>query len=285
MKNLVIIIITILSPILVFSQNLEVEGRIKADSIDLNSGLIKNVANPISAQDAATKAYVDAMSEMMLDAGLNGIVKDIDGNVYKTIKIGTQVWMIDNLKTTHYNEGTAIPEVSDNTSWFNLTTPAYSWYGNDSTTNAQLFGAMYNYYAVSDTNNINVCPVGWDVPTDSEWTNLTDFLEDSGYGYGGSGSDIGKSMASTFGWTLSGTTGEIGNDQGSNNSSGFSGFPGGNRSGNGSFFNIGFNGNWWSSSEVNTSDAWYRFLFYITGFVNRNLSNTGSGFSVRCLRD
>ena len=124
MKNLVIIIITILSPILVFSQNLEVEGRIKADSIDLNSGLIKNVANPISAQDAATKAYVDAMSEMMLDAGLNGIVKDIDGNVYKTIKIGTQVGMIDNLKTTHYNEGTAIPEVSDNTSWFNLTTPA-----------------------------------------------------------------------------------------------------------------------------------------------------------------
>ena len=199
---------------------------------------------------------MDQMSEMMLDAGLNGIVKDFDGNVYKTVKIGSQVWMAENLKTTHYNEGTPIPLVSDNTAWSNLSTPGYCWYDNDSTMNAKVFGALYNYYVVADTNGLNVCPVGWDVPTDAEWTVLTDFLEDNGYGYGGSGTDIGKSLAATFRWTSSGTAGYVGNDLGSNNSSGFVGLPGGQRYGK-SFRYLGSYGFWWSSTVSGASTALY----------------------------
>jgi len=85
------------------------------------------------------------MSQLMLDAGLNGVVEDVEGNVYKTIKIGTQVWMADNLKTTKYNDGTVIPEVTDNLAWEALTIPGYCWYANDSTLNAKLYGALYNY--------------------------------------------------------------------------------------------------------------------------------------------
>lgn len=259
--------------------------RIGSDGLITAQNRITNVSDPLDPQDAATKNYVDMMSEMLLDAGINGIVKDIDGNVYKTIKIGIQVWMVDNLKTTHYNDGTAIPEVSDATAWSNLTTPGYTWYDNDSTMHAELHGALYNYYAVADTNSLNVCPVGWDVPTDAEWTILTDFLEDSGFGYGGSGADIGKSMASTFGWTSSGTAGQVGNDQGTNNSSGFSGLPGGLRSPDGSFFEIGLVGYWWSSTEDSTADAWLRLLLYNSGNVSRSFNDKGFGISVRCLRD
>lgn len=261
------------------TQKLDVNGAVNV------AGVISGVSDPVNAQDAATKNYVDQMSELLLDAGINGIVQDIDGNVYKTIKIGTQVWMVDNLKTTHYNDGTAIPEVSDATAWSNLTTPGYTWYDNDSTMHAELHGALYNYYAVADTNSLNVCPVGWDVPTDAEWTILTDFLEDSGFGYGGSGADISKSMASTFGWTSSGTAGRVGNDQGTNNSSGFSGLPGGRRDSDGTFNFVGSLGYWWSSTEYLTSSAWHRYLFYNNDDVYRNFGPKGFGFSVRCLRD
>ena len=263
-----------------FSQQLEVDGE-----IDVKNNKIKNVSDPADPQDAATKAYVDQMSEILLDAGINGVVQDIDGNVYKTIKIGDQVWMAENLKATHYNDGTPIPLVTDNTAWQNLTTPGYCWFMNDSTSNAKVFGALYNYYVVADTNTRNVCPAGWDVPTDAEWMVLTEFLTNSGYGYAGSGMDIGKSVASNFRWTSSGTAGHVGNDLGSNNSSGFSGLPGGYRDSNGSYVNLGLLGFWWSSTGSG-ANAWYRGLgFDLNGSVSRFNDDKRLGFSVRCLRD
>lgn len=234
---------TILMPMYILSQNLDVEGNAKIN------GRITDVLDPIDDQDAATKNYIDQMSEMLLDAGINGIVMDIDGNVYKTIKIGTQVWMAENLKTTMYNDGTLIPKVTDNTAWANLTTPAYSWYANDSTFHAELYGALYNYYTVADSNSLNVCPTGWDVPTIDEWTLLSDYLTDSGYGWAGS-FDIGKSMAATFSWADDATAGNVGNDLGSNNSSGFTGLPGGGRDADGMIFNITLNCFWWSSTRA-----------------------------------
>lgn len=277
MKNLLILPLVFLCPLFLFSQQLDVDGDVVVN------GKISGVIDPVAAQDAATKNYVDQMSEMMLDAGLNGIVVDIDGNVYKTIKIGTQVWMAENLKTTHYNDGTAIPEIKSQGGWEALTTPAYIWYDKDSTMNAKLYGAIYNYYAVADTNNLNVCPLGWDVPSDAEWTVLTDFLEENGYGYEGGGDDIGKSMAATFMWKNSVGAGNNGNDIGSNNSSGFAGLPGGSR--DSGFVLIGEDGYWWSSTINTTQSAWSRVLEYNHDDVFRAAYVKRLGLSVRCLRD
>ena len=101
-------------------------------------------------------------------------IKDIEGNVYKTIAIGKQVWMTENLKTTKFNDGTSIPMVTENEAWIKLTTPAYSWYNNDSTANKNTYGALYNWYTVK-TNKL--CPAGWHVPTDAEWVALITYLE------------------------------------------------------------------------------------------------------------
>ena len=97
---------------------------------------------------------------------------DIDGNVYHTVTIGTQIWMVENLKTTRYNDGSPIPFVTDSSSWSNLTTPGYCWYNND-TTNKNTYGALYNWFAV---NTGKLAPTGWHVPTDDEWTTLTTYL-------------------------------------------------------------------------------------------------------------
>lgn len=102
-----------------------------------------------------------------------GTMTDQEGNVYKTITIGTQTWMAENLRTTTYNDGTVIPNVTDNDEWADLSTPAYCWYDNDSATYAQTYGALYNWYTVATDS---LCPTGWHVPTDAEWTILTDTL-------------------------------------------------------------------------------------------------------------
>src|SRR5450759_4787246 len=112
--------------------------------------------------------------------GLNGLqaqtVKDIDGNVYKTVTIGKQVWMVENLKTTKYNDGITIPLVIDNTAWTDLITPKYSWFNND-IANKEVYGALYNWYTV---NTNKLCPKGWHIPTDEEWTTLTTYLGGEG---------------------------------------------------------------------------------------------------------
>jgi uncharacterized protein (TIGR02145 family) len=219
---------------------------------------------------------------------IGGTITDVENNVYNTVKIGTQVWMSENLKTTKYNDGTtAIPNITDNTAWAALTTGAYSWYNND-VTNKNSYGALYNWYAVDNNaatkaasnGGKNVCPTGWHVPTDAEWTTLTTYLTNSGYGYGGSGSNIGKSIAATSGWTASETAGTIGNDQASNNSSGFAGFPDGSRNYTGTYSSIGTSGFWWSSTE-----AYYRAMTFRYSNVSSYSTSKGYGFSVRCLRD
>jgi uncharacterized protein (TIGR02145 family) len=216
-------------------------------------------------------------------------VTDIDGNVYNTVTIGTQTWMAENLKTRKYNDGTTILNVTDSIAWSNLTTPSYCWYKNDETT-YRTYGALYNWYVVdtASNGNKNVCPTSWHVPTDAEWTILTDFLTSNGYGYGGNGAEIAKSMASQWYWNM-GTeiAGTVGYDQASNNSSGFTAVPSGCRYyGTGlSYALIGGYCWWWSSTSFVSTSAWPRNMGYNGYLVNRSPYYDQNGFSVRCVKD
>lgn len=209
------------------------------------------------------------------------IITDIDGNIYHTIKIGSQIWMIENLKTTHYRNGDPIP--TSEYDWGGESAGEYCNYFNDSSI-ANTYGRLYNWYAVTDSRNI--APAGWHVPSDAEWTTLTDYLSTHGYGYLGSGNDIAKSMAVASGWRASHTEGTVGNQQEGNNNSGFSAFPGGRR-----YFiywafkDLGNCGYWWSSTESDTDNAWNRSICYGDSTVVRDFNLKNSGYSVRCIKD
>jgi uncharacterized protein (TIGR02145 family) len=271
-KKNIFSLLFILSPILVVSQRIEVAGEIIADSINVHSGMIRNVANPISAQDAATKAYVDVLKVQLVT--LQG-VKDIDNNRYEIVTIGTQTWMAENLKTTCYSDGAIIPLVTDEGIWSTTGTngyPAYSYYDNSSS-NLITYGALYNWYSihVGMNGNKNVCPTNWHVPTDGEWTTLRTYL-------GGESVANGKMReAGLAHWTSLNTE--------ATNESGFAGLPSGFRLFNGSFSYIGNFGLCWSSTEENATSAWYRFLAHNILRVGKDSINKSSGLSVRCLRD
>jgi uncharacterized protein (TIGR02145 family) len=202
-----------------------------------------------------------------------GTVTDIDGNVYKTMTIGTQTWMAENLKTTKYNQGTPIPLVSDAGTWPGLHSPAYCWYNNDEANYKAVYGAMYNWYAVDASSNggKNICPTGWHVPTDAQWTTLTTYL-------GGETIAGGKlKEISIIHWFSPNT--------GATNETAFTAVPGGYRNATGAFQDIGSNGNWWSSTEAITNAAWYRYFDYRYPTVARYNINDTFGFSIRCLWD
>ncbi len=235
-----------------------------------NNSRIKDLSDPVAAQDAATKAYVDSI-KLDLEIELGTKVQDVDGNSYNTTKIGLQRWMAQNLRTTKYNDGTPISLVSNSTAWSNLTTPGYCYFDNDPGEYSVPLGAIYNYYVVADTSSLNVCPEGWHVPTDAEWTTLTTYL-------GGESVAGGKMKETgTFYWNSP--------NVGATNETDFLGRPGGSRNGNGTFVNIGNYGSLWSSTENNTTSAWNRHLYYNDDNVNRGNGNKRRGFSVRCLRD
>jgi uncharacterized protein (TIGR02145 family) len=168
------------------------------------------------------------------------------------------------------------------TEWKNLTTGAYCNYDNNAT-NADTYGVYYNWYAVIDSRNI--APTGWHVPTNAEWTTLADYLLENGYGYEGSGGDIGKSLASKSSWNTDPTPGTVGNDQASNNSSNFSALPGGERGLYGDFADLGHVGMWWSATEEDATLAWLCFLVSDNKFLNSDSYQKVYGISIRCVKD
>ena len=211
-------------------------------------------------------------------------VTDIDSNVYNTVFIGSQCWIKENLKTTNYNNGTPIPNVTDDDTWQNLTTGAYVWYDNDILWK-DLYGGLYNWYTTIDPNGL--CPTGWHTPTNDEWTILTDYI-------GGTSEPHGNELKSCrqVNSPLGGYCNTSDHPRWSENSSnwgtddyGFSGLPGGTRSTNGPFYNIGNYSTWWSSTEASPSSAWERNLHYNAGNVVLHEDGKTDGDSVRCLRD
>lgn len=198
-----------------------------------------------------------------------GSVTDIEGNIYKTVRIGTQTWMAENLKTTLYNDGTPIPNVTDNSAWITIVTPAYCWH-NNMIENKNLIGAHYNWYAV---NTGKLCPAGWHVPSDNEWKTFTDYL-------GGLDVTGGKIKE----------TGLVHWEEpniGATNSSGFTALPAGQRRGDdGTFTGLGLYDGWWSSTEYNSIKSWYRSIATINTEVFRSSGSVNqTGISIRCIKD
>jgi uncharacterized protein (TIGR02145 family) len=186
----------------------------------------------------------------------------------RAIKIGAQTWATKNLDVISFRNGDAIPEAKTDAEWIaagEQGKPAWCYYENNPA-NGTKYGKLYNWYAVHDSRSL--APADWHVPSDAEWAMLTDYL--------GGKNGAGTQMKSANGW--------INNGNGSN-SSGFTGLPAGYRLGNGTFYNIGAFGYWWSSSEANAGNAWFSALGNDHADMDRIHSNKPKGFSVRCLRD
>jgi uncharacterized protein (TIGR02145 family) len=197
-----------------------------------------------------------------------GTVTDADGNIYHTVKIGSQWWMAQNLMTTHYRNNDSIPNVRENSVWTLLATGAYSDYSNDPSIVAT-YGRLYNWYAVTDGRSL--APVGWHVASDDEWRTLVDYL--------GGADFAGGKMKET------GSTHWSNPNAGATNESGFSGLPGGCRNFSGSYSDRGADAYFWTSTETDPYDAWFRKLFFDYPNANGPYLNKAYGFSVRCVRD
>jgi uncharacterized protein (TIGR02145 family) len=209
-------------------------------------------------------------------------VTDIDGNVYKTVKIGNQVWMAENLKVTHYRNGDPITNITDNSQWGDLSDGAYGDYNNDPS-NSDTYGRLYNFYVVDDARGL--CPKGWHVPSDEEWMELEMYLGmsyEEAHSNDIRGTNQGSQLAGNIDFWDSG---DLENDT-AFGSSGFLALPGGNRSiVNGSYYGMGNSSCFWSSTPNNSLYARDRALHNVFSDVFRGSYNKRLGYSVRCVRD
>jgi uncharacterized protein (TIGR02145 family) len=219
------------------------------------TGLVANITYYIRAYATNSEGttYGNELSFVFL--------MDVEGNVYKTVKIGNQVWMAENLKTTKNNDNSDIPLVSNRLEWLNISIPGYCWYDNDEANNKATYGALYNWFTV---NTGKLCPTGWHVPNEREWIKLTDYL-------GGANVAGGKLKES-------GTTHWESPNESATNESGFAALPGGFRFGDGGFSNYGTNGYWWGSSGYNVNDCGNQYLNSSNSIFNLNTTDKQYGF-------
>ncbi len=203
-------------------------------------------------------------------------IADVEGNIYRVVKIGNQLWMAENLRTTKYNDDTNIPYVTDNATWSTLTTPAYCWYANN-IAYKPTHGALYNWITITTDR---LCPTGWHVPTDSEFNTMELYLgipADQINNWGWRGTNEGSEMKSTTGWAA----GENGS-----NTSGFTALPGGYRyAADGDFYALGTLAYWWTATLSDTDIAWYRRLDGPNTNVYKGATSVRGGKFIRCVKN
>lgn len=256
-------------------------GSGSGDFICILSGLSANTTYYVKAYAINNSTGVTYGNQIVFATLQNyGTVADYDGNIYNTITIGAQTWTIENLKTTHYRDGTAISLVTDG-SWNALSTGAYCNYNNDGG-NVATYGRLYNWYAATDVHNI--APAGWHLPSYSEWNTLVNYL-------GGESVSGGKAKEAGLAHWFSPNTG-------ADNSSGFTALPGGagyyrSNSSSPYFAHLGYNGVWWTSTSAGSdpNNAWFRETdysntdFYRGGFCCFDYYSKKNGYSIRLVKD
>ena len=219
-----------------------------------------------------------------------GSVTDLEYNNYNTTRIGDQIWMAENLRSTRYTDDTPIPLISDAAAWSTLSSPGYCWYNNDVTDYKTTYGALYNWYAIDLASNGSkkVCPPDWHLPTYEEWLTMENYLIAKGYNFDGStsGNKIAKSLAATTNWYTTSQEGTPGNTDypAYRNKTGFTAFPTGIRNFNGDFTNGGY-GSWWSATGVDAQFAWFVQIWWdnIILYID-NINSKKNGYSIRCLK-
>jgi uncharacterized protein (TIGR02145 family) len=242
----------------------------------------------VKALNSLGTTYGEDMSFMTLLA-------DIDGNVYKVVTIGTQVWMAENLKATKFNDSSDIRLAADNTAWYQALSPGYCWFNNDKDTFGNIYGALYNWFAISTSfnGNKNICPTGWHVPTEAEWKAMENYLIANNYNYDGTttGDKIAKSLASTIYWQSSTNQGAVGNTDypEKRNMTGFTALPAGDRQINGLYWGFGTNAVWWNSTGDTYFGECVEAIIYESVSLNSGTTYPRDhryyGLSVRCLKD
>jgi uncharacterized protein (TIGR02145 family) len=215
-----------------------------------------------------TRSSVYYGNEIQITTLNNIFVDPRDERIYKMITIGTQTWMAENLNAIKFNDGTDIPLVTNSSVWDYIETPGYCWYENNQVVFGETYGPLYNWYAVQTQK---LCPLGWHVPTDSEWNALIIYC-------GGdqvAGNKLKESKNSHWSFPNTGAT----------NETGFTALPGGFRDYNGDFITVNLLGYWWCSTEGGDWSAWYRYMHKDFSNVFRINENKQRGFSVRCIKD
>lgn len=226
----------------------------------------ENKKSNVSEVDSPTHRLDSQGADVKYDSAT---VKDIDGNIYHTITIGSQVWMAENLRVTHFNNGEPIPNVTDDIQWSKLSTGAYCNYNNDPTA-VRTYGRLYNWYAINDARKI--APPGWHIPSAQEWQQLVESL---------GGSQVAGALLKEPG------TSHWDAPNKATNRSRFTALPAGERNNDGTFLNLGFSAGWWT---VTTESAEVDFASNVgvtcnTANVSPDLDARTFGLSVRCLRN
>jgi uncharacterized protein (TIGR02145 family) len=260
------------------TQNLE---NVLMNGNSAGTNRITNLAPPQETMDATTKGYVDALEDRITTLELLlgvATLSDVDGNTYEYVQIGTQIWMAENLKVTHYADGTPIDLVTNGTTWSNFseTDKAYCYYNNNA---GNSYGALYTWAAATNgaesssqnpSNVQGVCPDGWHLPSDAEWEQLRDFIGSTGAG--------GKlKETGTTHWTSPNT--------GATDEYGFTALPNGERATNGSFINKGNEAFFWTTESSYSTSGTAVYLLYNSSSMLWSSNSKSLGRSVRCVKD